>query len=533
MLADLKSELLNLRTIHAVLEVYHIIRTHWALVLVGILIFRYIRRLYFHPLSAFPGPFLARISNVYSMAIYFSWREHEIHMELHKKYGPVVRLSPDALIISDPKYLPIVYHMRVNKPDMSETQGANESVLGAAHYKEHAKRKRRVAGAYSMTNVRRMEHHVDGHVIRLIKTFDDLYAKTGKVFDYAPWAQYFAYDVVSDVAFGKPLGFVETNSDVFGLLKMFQQGIPITAVFTKLPTLAWFFRVTGLKGLLKPKPNQNFGIGGLMHFKDKLLAERYEEFKKGNGGRNDFLKFFFESKNEDGSPMSLNQVGAEALVIMFAGSDTTSAALREMINFLHLNPRCYKKVVDEIDAAYAEGRMTTPVPNFDELSQLTYVNAVFKETLRLAAAVPVAIQRIVDMPGFEIDGKFVPGGTLVGINSYVCARQKSLYGEDAEEFRPERWLEDEEKRKELERYDHSFGYGSRPCLGKNLATMEILKVLCTLFHLFEVKEADAPEGCTYKREKKNIGLMLQRGIWLKLVRKNVEAWKAMDQAVVA
>lgn len=116
-----------------------------------------------------------------------------------------------------------------------------------------------------MTNVRRMEHHVDSHVLRLIKTFDTLYCTPDKVFDYAPWAQYFAYDVVSDVAFGKALGFVESNSDVFGLLKMFQQGIPITAVFTKLPTLAWFFRVTGLKGLLKPKPSQKYGIGGLMH----------------------------------------------------------------------------------------------------------------------------------------------------------------------------------------------------------------------------------------------------------------------------
>lgn len=128
-----------------------------------------------------------------------------------------------------------------------------------------------------MTNVRRMEHHVDNHVIRLVKTFDSLYAQTGKVFDYAPWAQYFAYDVVSDVAFGKALGFVESNSDVFGLLHMFQQGIPITAVFTKLPTLAWLFRVTGLKGLLKPKPSQNFGIGGLMNVRSCVSVQLAEK----------------------------------------------------------------------------------------------------------------------------------------------------------------------------------------------------------------------------------------------------------------
>lgn len=150
MLSAFKDDFLNLQTIHAVLEVYRIVRQHWGYVLVGILLFRYIRRLYFHPLAHIPGPFLARISNVYSMAIYFTWKEHEIHMELHRKYGPVVRLSPDALIISDPKYLPIVYHKQVNKPDMAETQGANESVLGAADYKEHAKRKRRVAGAVSI-----------------------------------------------------------------------------------------------------------------------------------------------------------------------------------------------------------------------------------------------------------------------------------------------------------------------------------------------------------------------------------------------
>lgn len=68
-------------------------------------------------------------------------------------------------------------------------------------------------------------------------------------------------------------------------------------------------------------------------------------------------------------------------------------------------------------------------------------------------------------------------------------RDKSVFGDDAEDFRPERWL-DERKKHDMHRFFFSFGAGSRTCIGKNIAMLEMSKVLPTLLLHFEFQLAD-------------------------------------------
>jgi hypothetical protein len=84
------------------------------------------------------------------------------------------------------------------------------------------------------------------------------------------------------------------------------------------------------------------------------------------------------------------------------------------------------------------------------------------------------LPRIVPEEGMLLCGKFVPGGTSVGCSPYIVHRQKEAYGEDAEDFRPERWIEADraekeggdggETRRRLERYYFTFGGSTTSCI---------------------------------------------------------------------
>lgn len=95
-------------------------------------------------------------------------------------------------------------------------------------------------------------------------------------------------------------------------------------------------------------------------------------------------------------------------------------------------------------------------------------------------------ERIVPPAGAIICGHFVPGGTVVGCNPWVVQRNKTIFGEDVDTYRPERWLEDSERVKEMHRSMFQFGGGKHVCLGKNISILEISKLVPSLIRHFEV-----------------------------------------------
>jgi hypothetical protein len=83
---------------------------------------------------------------------------------------------------------------------------------------------------------------------------------------------------------------------------------------------------------------------------------------------------------------------------------------------------------------------------------MPYLQAILKEAMRYHPSVSFLLERVVPKGGTIISGRGIPEGTIVGINAWVIHRDKKIFGEDADKFRPERWLEaDEEKLKAMER----------------------------------------------------------------------------------
>jgi cytochrome P450 len=158
-------------------------------------------------------------------------------------------------------------------------------------------------------------------------------------------------------------------------------------------------------------------------------------------------------------------------------SDTTAAFFCGFVRYVLQTPEVYKRLVAEIDEFERHGLLSTPVATFDQIRQMPYFSACHKETLRYQPSTPMIIPRYVSGDGLDLYGKHVPPGTEIGANPYVIHRDRAVFGEDADEFRPERWLEDHDKAQEMDRYILTWGYGPRICLGKNIALLETNKLL--------------------------------------------------------
>ena len=156
-----------------------------------------------------------------------------------------------------------------------------------------------------------------------------------------------------------------------------------------------------------------------------------------------------------------------------AGSDTTATAIRAILLYLIMHPRVTSKLRTEISS----NPISSPIQDA-EARKLPYLQAIIKEGLRIFPPVVGLMSKEVPPSGDVINNQFVPGGTKIGYGAYGIFRDKQMWGQDADTFRPERWLEaSPEKIKEMEStLELIFSYGKYQCLGKSLAMMELNKI---------------------------------------------------------
>ncbi len=210
--------------------------------------------------------------------------------------------------------------------------------------------------------------------------------------------------------------------------------------------------------------------------------------------RKDFFHYLFHEKDtETGRGYSDGELASESNLLIIAGSDTTSLTLSAAFFYLLRNPQALSKLRLEIVSNFTNLEDIRYVGT--GLPTLPYLRACIDETLRQSPPVAAHIPREVLPGGAMIDGVFYPGGTVLGVSIYALHHNEEYFPEPFK-FLPERWIVDEAAGTTAEDVEraHSafapFSVGSRGCIGKNLAYMELSLALARMVWMYDIREGD-------------------------------------------
>lgn len=127
-----------------------------------------------------------------------------------------------------------------------------------------------------------------------------------------------------------------------------------------------------------------------------------------------------------------------------------------MQSFFHhvlRDPRVYRTLLAEVDAAVASGALPpSGTVAWTEAQNLPYFQACLREAMRVRPAVGLNISRLAPADGADLDGEHFEPGTRISVNGWVLHRDTETFGRDADVYRPERWLEDEERARRMDRF---------------------------------------------------------------------------------
>ncbi|KAF4929590.1 Pisatin demethylase [Colletotrichum viniferum] len=449
------------------------------------------------PLRHIPGPFLARFTRLWLFRQYCRADYEKTDRTLHEKYGPIVRIAPGQYSIDSLDAAKTIYghgsHFAKNEWYVPWGNPALSNLFNELHPKVHSAMRRQVANVYSMSNMVSYEPYVDECTDIFAKRFTEC-SENGRVIDLGHWFQCYALDVIGKITFSKRFGCLDDGGDPQGVIKALDEVLTFSTTVGVYPKLfPFFFNILKYFGSSGGEPRGSAYI--VQCSIDQVAASRLEE--KPKEGPQDFISKLVQMQRERPETIDDAAIQTAGGTNIGAGSDTTAISLSGIMYYLCKNPRTLEKLRKELDDAEAEGSISNPI-TFREAQALPYLQAVIKESLRLHPATGLTMPRVVPEGGRQLAGSFFPAGNVVGINAWIAHHNKEVFGHDADDFRPERWIDSSKGQKSaMESYFFAFGQGSRTCIGKNISLLEVSKAIPRVVQNFDlILEKEDDWKCT-------------------------------------
>ncbi|KAI8962619.1 cytochrome P450 [Daldinia sp. FL1419] len=465
-----------------------------------------------------PGPTFAAYTGFWRWFDVRTGQSHKHAIKLHRQYGPLVRIGPKHVSVSDPCEINHIYGLK-SKYTKTGFYHPIQSILwkGKAEphlftmqdIAAHRESKKVLANAYSPTSLLAYEPAIDECTNLLIYQIGQL-ADQGKPIDLGEWINFYTFDVIGQLSFSEMFGFLEKGGDIDGIMGNIDTFVTYASQCGQVPEMHKF--LLGNPILQGGEMNQivSFALKAVNNAagRDVSLRKGGELDASDIKDKGDMLTKWLTLSQNGSKWMSAKDLVVHLSANVYGGSETTSSALKAVFYYLGKNTDKMWKLVDEINDADAAGKLS-PLITFKEANtRLPYLNAVIKEAMRIHPSVGLMYERYVPSDGDTICGKYIPGGTIVGINPWVTHYDPGVFP-NPESFIPERWLDStEEELKLMEQSFFNFGAGARTCIGKHIAMIEVTKLVPQLLRRFEL-------GLTYpdrEWETKNVWFVKQKGL---------------------
>jgi len=262
-------------------------------------------------------------------------------------------------------------------------------------------------------------------------------AKSSRAIRLDQFVNYFTFDIVGQLAMGGQIGFLEQQRDVHGLIQSIHDGFYLMSNMGTVPWQTYWTNNKVARYLIS-----NFGGARLNAFEVFLgwLDKRVEErMRNGLGDRRpDMLQYFINGKDSNGNPVSKSEVMIEGVNILGAGADTTAIAILAILGNVLQKPEDLQRLRKELDKAH--DRLNSSSLPFKELEKIPYLSAVVRESIRLHPSITYQLPRLPPPQGMKIRDHYIPPSASCGISPAAMNRSRTLFGEDADEWIPERWL---------------------------------------------------------------------------------------------
>ncbi|KAI0856087.1 cytochrome P450 [Xylaria cubensis] len=433
------------------------------------------------PISNVPGPWYARWTGLVATYYWVVGGKPSYVHDLHLKYGPIVRVGPREVYVSDLEAVQRIFRIKNEFPKSKWYLDFNpgvQSVFNTPDIALHRRFRRLLSSPLSESGLKVFLPQIEDKVSLAIQRMEEE-SKTRGVADIYKWWLFMTTDVIGELSFGESFRMLESGK-VNQYVSDLQAAGQMSSYRSAFPSLFRFVLRYGIPFPLLSQASE-FVTRIKKYSTESLQRHRDLVEKEGDDARLTVFSKVYKAENDES--ITLEEIRDNAQSYIVAGTDTTSNTLDFMVWSVCGHPEVKSKLMKELD-------LLSDDFTYEDLRHVPYLDHIIDETLRRFPVVPAGLPREVPQGGAELCGYHIPAGYTASTQSYTLHSDPVTFP-NPEKFDPSRW---ENPTPEMKAAWMPFGGGSRTCIGLHLARTELRLGVARFFKAFPNARRSTREG---------------------------------------